>query len=318
MSEQGAVGRRALLVGAGATAFVAASLRATDPAAAKPPPALSAASAGAENQKAAAVTPGALLSGDIYRGVAGFSFHPEGSVERSYGGFGFHTVGGSGDMWALIDIPAGTRVRDIEWYASNSSGSTVTLYGRVWRPGQSSVASPVAVDATFSSAAEGVRSKRVYTSAPNFNLYPAGSRLALGFQSLNSFTQIAGARVGFAGGAGAVGLREVPYRAYDSRDPDKGKFASKENRLITLPGFAAPAGTAGVLVNVTAVGAAANGFLKIYSAAEAAPDTSSMNFFADGTPIANALVVGVSAARQLRIFASTSVHVIVDVLGTVS
>ena len=113
-------------------------------------------------------------------------------------------------------------------------------------------------------------------------------------------------------------MREVPYRAYDSRDPDKGKFAAGENRLITLPGFAAPSGTAAVIVNLTAVSAVANGHLRIYSAAESQPTSSSMNFFGNGPAIANALVVGVSAARQVRMFASSSIHVIIDVLGTIA
>lgn len=314
-----AVARRRLLLGAGASALVVAQLRGSGPAHAEPtkPPAPSGPDA-AEKSAGAKATPSSLVSGYVYRSVSWADFTPESwALGRAYGGHGAHTAAGAGTLWATLDLPAGAVVREIEWYASNASGASVTLYGRRWRAGEASYAWGLADD-SLSTAAAGVRARRVFVSVQNQIPFAAGTKIALGFASNGtSNTQVAGARVGFTGG-GAVTMREVPYRAYDSRDADKGILPGGSTRILTLPGFAAPSGTSAVIINLTALGAAANGYLRAYAAGAAAPPTSSINFAAQSSAIANGLLVGVSSARQLAVYASATTHFLIDVLGTVS
>ncbi len=75
-------------------------------------------------------------------------------------------------------------------------------------------------------------------------------------------------------------------------------------------------GVTGVLVNITATGATADGYLKVYPGNASAPAASALNF--QEKSIANAIVVGVSSSRQIKIYASRTVHVIVDITGTLS
>lgn len=311
--------RRRLLLGAGASALIAGGLRGM-PAEAKPtaPPVGDPGPNAADKAAAARVTPSTLVSGYVYRSVSWADFTPDPfSLGRNFGGHGAYTVTGAGTLWATLDLPPGAVVREIEWYASNASGASVALYGRRWRAGEASFAWGLADDA-ISTAAAGVRARRVFVSLQNQIPFAAGTKIALGFASNGtSNTQIAGARVGLTGG-GAVTMREVPYRAYDSRDPDKGILPGGSTRTLTLPGFAAPSGTSAAIVNLTALGASANGYLRAYAAGAVAPTTSSINFAAQSTAIANGLLVGISSTRQLVVYASATTHFLIDVLGTVS
>ncbi len=314
-----ALGRRRLLLGTGAAALVAASLRGAELAAAEPGPAPDPTGHRSSLEAAAAkVTPSGPLSGYVYRSLSWADFTPEQSDRiRDYGGYGAYAVGGAGALWATMDIPAGSIVRDIEWYVSNASGAPVVLRGRRWLPGDATFAHGL-VDDEIASSAAGVRARRAIVSASNQNPFAPGVKLALGFESTGSTTQIAGARVGMTGGGGAIGMRPIPYRAYDSRDPDKGILVGGSTRTVTVPGFASPAGTAALIINLTATGASANGYLRVYAANAAAPTISSINFAGQSTALANGLIVGISSARQLKVYASSTTHVIIDVLGTVA
>src|SRR5262249_4217132 len=74
-----------------------------------------------------------------------------------------------------------------------------------------------------------------------------------------------------------------------------------------------PAGAA--LLNVTADGATDPGFLTAYPCGGGVPPTSTVNF-PIGRPVAGEAVVPVAADRTVCIYASASVAVIVDLLGT--
>ncbi|MGI8880795.1 MAG: hypothetical protein ACR2KJ_09895 [Jatrophihabitans sp.] len=147
--------------------------------------------------------------------------------------------------------------------------------------------------------------------------YPHGTRLNLGLRTYDDMSVVVnGARVGFTAGAGEIGLLPTPIRAYDSRTSG-GRLAAGSTRTITLPAAIVQPGISGVLVNIAAVGATQSGYLKVYAGNAAAPAASSLNFSSSGATIANAIIVGVSSARQIKIFANKAVHVVVDVTGTV-
>ncbi len=116
-----------------------------------------------------------------------------------------------------------------------------------------------------------------------------------------------GARLGFQAVA--------PARLVDTRQPT-GRWVGR-----VTPGTPAvlelgrlPAGVEAVVVNLTSTGATDNGFLKLYPCNIASPDTSSLNFRADSSAVANAVVVG-TGAGSLCLETSARTHVIIDLMG---
>jgi len=129
-----------------------------------------------------------------------------------------------------------------------------------------------------------------------------------------------------------------PVRVLDSRDPVdvglNGPFASQVSQKLRVTGSIAtttgnktvvPSGATGVLLNVTVVGASANGFVSIRPGdATGAPSTSSLNFNA-GDIIPNAVLVALPTsgpnAGQIDITydafgaSGPSTDLLVDVVG---
>jgi len=83
---------------------------------------------------------------------------------------------------------------------------------------------------------------------------------------------------------------------------------------VAVPAGSAPAAS-GVVVNVTAVGAAGPGYLVVYACDGPVPNTSNLNFVG-GTAAAGSAYVGLGAAGTLCVHASQPVDVIVDLQGT--
>ena len=71
-----------------------------------------------------------------------------------------------------------------------------------------------------------------------------------------------------------------------------------------------------MVLNVAAVEGAAAGFMRVYPGNVAAPDTSTINF-QKRENVANMIFVGISSSRQIKVYASKSVHVIIDITGTI-
>ncbi len=85
---------------------------------------------------------------------------------------------------------------------------------------------------------------------------------------------------------------------------------------VSLAGFVA-AGTTAVVVNVTAVNAAAAGYLTVYPAGQPRPTASNLNFTAK-TVVANLVEVGLGTGGQISIYTTTRSDVVVDLQGYVS
>ena len=257
----------------------------------------------------------APVSGWTYRSVSMYAFRPfDPNSQVTWGGQGVYPAGVAGSLRAEFEIPPGALVRDVEFYLSNSSTSTFTAEAWQYAPGTGLLYS---VTSTPVPPNSGIAAYRAVAPSTGNGPYPLGSCLLVGLSlPADGTVQINGARVGFGNGAGDVGILDTPVRAYDSRSVG-GPIAAGTTRVVTLPADVVAPGVTGVLVNVTAVNATRVGFLKIYPASGAAPAASAINFVA-GSAIANAVVVGVSAARQVKIFASATTDVILDVSGTVS
>jgi hypothetical protein len=320
-----AIGRRGLIFGAGAAALIAGAA-AVQPAAAKP--ASPHGSEVVDNPRSADGSPitttiaSAPISGYSYRTVSWHDFEPispaSGRTWDPGSGHGVYTPNASAALRATVEIPPGALVRDVEYYIYNSSGSPVVPDTYLFVAGTGPISSIFPTDKVSVPSSGSITATRAVVPAATYGPYPLASRLLVSLTTpTTGAVQINGARVGFTQGSGDIGLLSTPYRAYDSRVTG-GKLAAGSTRTVTLPSSIVVPGTSGVIVNLTAVNGAANGYLKLFSAAAAEPTSSALNFSGSGAAIANGLIVAVSSGRQVNIKANQSVHFVLDVTGTVA
>lgn len=255
-------------------------------------------------------------SGIVYRHASWLDFHPEGgSATRVYGGLGCYSSGSSPYLWATIEAPAGALVRDVEWYVYNNSGSTLTALARLWVAGTGTLFNTL-VDTAIPSGSNLVKVRSAVPPAAR-GPFPPGVKVGLGLNTAGGGTvQINGARVGFAGGAGAVGLLARTVKVYDSRS-DGGRLGKGQERVVQLPRSLVPAGVSGVLLNVTAIDGRKAGAVTVYSPAEERPGGATLAFPRGGPAEANALAVPCSNAGKVAVHATQRVHVRLDLIGTV-
>jgi hypothetical protein len=313
-----AIGRRGLILGAGAAAL-AAGATLTEPAAAEPkiaPGAEVRTNAQAEGSPIATTIASAPVSGYIYRTVCMYDFEPfYPSSQRTWGGSGTYTAGTAGPLRATVEVPPGALVRDVEYYIFNNSGSSVSPDTYLYVAGTGQITSINAIVAVASGPS--ITATRVIIPATHCGPYPLGSRLLVGLATpTTGAVQINGARVGFTRGSGEIGLLDAPIRVYDSRDFTK--LSAGATRTITLPSSIVAPGVNSVLINLIAINGEADGYLRVYSAAAGLPTSSSVNFPGTGKAVANWQIVGLSAARQIRVYASKTTDFVIDVTGTVS
>jgi hypothetical protein len=312
------IGRRGLILGAGAAALVAgASL--TQPAAAEPdvvPGDEVRVNAHADGSPITTTIASAPVSGWVYRTVCMFDFEPVSpSSQRTWGGSGTYTAGAAGALRAAVEIPPGSQVRDVEYYIYNNSGSDVFPDTYLYVAGTGTITSINASVAVHSGPS--TTATRVAIPATHNGPYPFGSRLLVSLTTPTTGTvQINGARVGFTRSSGEIGLLDAPVRAYDSRDFTK--LSAGATRTITLPSSIVAPGVNAVLINLIAINGEADGYLRVFSAAAALPTSSSVNFPGTGKAVANWQIVGVSAARQIKVYSSKTTDFVIDVTGTVS
>ena len=320
------LGRRSLLRGAGTAALAAGvvgTVGAGSASAAVPVPHGDGTTGGGESTSVAhpdsspiTTTPiaSAPISGYTYRTVCMYDFTVfDPNAKLTWGGYGTYSAGTATPVRATMEIPAGALVQDIEYYLYNNTGSNFYPDLYLYAPGYGSI-SPVGGSVAVPSGGGIVAARAVVTQQ---GPYPVGARLVVSINTPNtSLVQINGARVGFSQGAAQLGLLPGPVRVYDSRTGG-GKFAGGATRTITLPANLVPAGSSGVIINVTAVNGTAPGYLKVFSAAVGQPPSSAVDYQV-GAGIANAIVVAISAGRQIKILASTPVDVIIDLTGVIA
>ncbi len=108
----------------------------------------------------------------------------------------------------------------------------------------------------------------------------------------------------------------TPQRLVDTRAGIGGvRLAAATTLTVAVPGVPSTATSMGAAsLNVTAVGAAAPGFLTVYPCGQARPNVSSVNYVAT-TPVANKVVAAVPADGQVCIFTMSATDVVVDMDG---
>jgi hypothetical protein len=123
--------------------------------------------------------------------------------------------------------------------------------------------------------------------------------------------------------AGALTMLSSPYRCYDSRASEppltgiaKGKLTGPNERVVDLSiGGTVPTFATAALINLTATNTSATGFLSIYPNGTSWPGTSTINWSAAASIIANTTIVLMDSLRRVRVLANGSADFLIDVIG---
>jgi hypothetical protein len=129
--------------------------------------------------------------------------------------------------------------------------------------------------------------------------------------------------------AGAVVLRDSPFRLYDSRPGrqsalpgPKGVLAVGEARDLDVAGQGTPplpADAVGVLATVTVTATGASGHLRAHATGTPPPNTSIINWDHTDQTIATTTMIRIGATGAITIRASsTATHFLVDILGWIA
>lgn len=125
--------------------------------------------------------------------------------------------------------------------------------------------------------------------------------------------------------SGAPIILPTGYRAYDSRPGKaplgvtKGALANGQTRanidLKVGSGGALPSGISAVLLNLTATATNSAGYLSAFRSGTAWPGTSTVNWSAANSNIANTTIVPVDASSRISLYCSGSAQALIDVIG---
>lgn len=158
-------------------------------------------------------------------------------------------------------------------------------------------------------------------TVPNFAIVPlaADGRFTVSpSMATHVIVDVAGVFVATTGATDAGRLLAVtPTRLLDSRSG--ARPGAGETRDVQVTGQAAvPAGASAVAVTVTAVDAAAAGYVTVWPQGRARPEVSSLNVPGPGATVANLAVVPLGASGRISLYTELGAHLLVDVVGYVT
>ncbi len=122
--------------------------------------------------------------------------------------------------------------------------------------------------------------------------------------------------VGYYGSDGVAkrGARLIPITPNRLLDTRSGApIASGQTRTLAIRGRSAPTSAIGVVVNVTVISPGAPGYLAVFPG-PGKPNTSNVNYVR-GVTRANLVMTGLGTDGAIRIYASATTHVAVDLVG---
>jgi hypothetical protein len=106
----------------------------------------------------------------------------------------------------------------------------------------------------------------------------------------------------------------TPSRAFDTRTTNA-PCVGGARQITVAPSTDVPADASAVVLNVTAVGSTAPGYLTVFPTGTTRPTASNVNYVA-GQTVPNAVIAKVGAGGQVSVFASGGCpNVVVDVVG---
>ncbi|MEJ7800239.1 MAG: hypothetical protein WKF60_06955, partial [Ilumatobacter sp.] len=106
---------------------------------------------------------------------------------------------------------------------------------------------------------------------------------------------------------------DTATRVFDSRDTGAPVAAGSVTALDLAPAGVSPGEAA--VVNLTALGAAAPGFVTAFPCGADVPDTSNLNIV-PGQVVSNGAIVAVDETTRLCVFSLSSLELVVDVMGS--
>jgi hypothetical protein len=302
-----------MIAGAGAAVLTAATAALVAPdAGATPPPRPSEISPSAEP-----VVPigSASRSGYTYRTACMYDFRPfDPASMATWGGYGLYTAGTQSALRAMFDVPPGALLRDVEWYVYNRSTSNVFAYVYEFAAGQGTIFS-LSATATIPPSTT-VTPVRVDVPSAGRGPFGIGSKLLAGLTTPTDGTvQVNGVRLGFTNGHADTGLFVTPARVYDSRHGSAGAIKAGKTRTIALPLDVIPPGTTGAFLKVAALDNTKPGSVTVYPAGGTRPAGATLRF--DNVLSQTIFPVAVSHDAKIDVHATQTVHVVIDVLGTI-
>ncbi len=107
---------------------------------------------------------------------------------------------------------------------------------------------------------------------------------------------------------------DAATRVFDSRDTGAPVAAGSVTALDLAPAGVSPGEAA--VVNLTALGAAAPGFVTAFPCGADVPDTSNLNIV-PGQVVSNGAIVAVDETTRLCVFSLSSLELVVDVMGSI-
>jgi hypothetical protein len=232
-------------------------------------------------------------------------------------------AGQAGHVHAAIPLPAGSRVLrvDVVGYRVTAGTQTWNLYKTNL---QSNAGLTTVMSVTTNSASAEVQGAMVLATplvlAPGESLH-----VELVNASIAENNRAVGALVQYIA-APSGGITPIaPRRVYDSRVGTVGKIVKGATRTVSV----ATDGTAAVVVPVGARAIAYNltitdtesdyGYLSIVPGGDPTGGVSSINWDKAKATLANGLIVGVNASREVSVFCdgtgTTKAHFVIDVVG---
>jgi len=156
------------------------------------------------------------------------------------------------------------------------------------------------------------------TPTPNTVIVPVSPDGKIKIYSLQSAHVV----VYMMGWLGSTGIQEfnviTPKRLYDSRkasfNPTGAKLTSSGLTLQIAGANGVPSIARTVVLNVTVVNPAADGYVTVWPSDKSQPNTSNVNYLA-GQIVPNSVVVGLSATGKVSLSSYASTDVIVDIVG---
>jgi hypothetical protein len=310
------------LIGFGAAAGVAAVSGAPFSASASTPQGVGPTEEEYTNAVTVALTPGAFV-----RSLNVFDFNSFAIAAGSFNQFvgytgGMHNgVPGANFVVANLDLPVGAALTKVDVIGSRSSAGSQT-----WSLVLVNVIT--GFDAVLGSAnlsnVNGVTQGTITLPAPRVT--GPGETFAIRLENTDGFNRATGAVYQYTSlGSGFVAI--APRRVYDSRRDAASKIARGATRAISVANeyqtasVVVPAGATAIAYNVTVTDTEGGfGYLSV-APGGAAPNanSSSINWAAARASIANGLVVGINAAREVNVLcdgaADAKTHFLIDVLG---
>lgn len=297
----------------------------------------SASNGGADGSADAAVALAvpATTPGTHYKTYSGVEFQPRTSaLTYSNAGSGALAVVATASASSLftlpMDLPQGATVNQVIWYITdNNSSASASMYTSRFVPSNDAL---VDVTSSFTSFAGASTAIQAIVATPGSAVVVDNSAASLllqvGLGSTSNMT-LWGARVGYT-----PATRDFhpipPTRVYDSRfdalgllTPSEGTRVTNVNDGIDLGTGAVnapnvvPAGATAIAYNLTISETQNAGFLAVYPANEATFTASSINWDRTGQLLANAAIVQISTARQVKVSVGGggSTHYLIDVTG---